>query len=196
MTVSVGDRAPTVDGVLDTRGAPVPVAGSTPPRHVLLVFLRYAACPMCLLHVRDLEQRYGELQRAGVDVVAVFHSPREAIARHTRRLALPFRVIDDPGFALYERYGVRSSWLGLAVSVVLPSFYVAFVRATIRGFWGGTVHGDLARMPADFLIGPDGIVRAAHRGSDIGDHMSIDEVLQTVRRSESTDRATTAGART
>lgn len=179
MRIEVGDRAPALDGVIDTSGIPVSLDDSA-GKHLLLVFLRYASCPMCLLHVRDLGRRNREFSRAGVGVVVVFHSPAPRIEHHTRRLALPFRVVADPSFALYARYGVGSSWLGLAASVAMPSFYVAFAHAMVSGFWGGAVDGDVARMPADFLIGADGIVRAAHYGRDIGDHLSIDEVLRVV----------------
>lgn len=179
MRVAVGERAPALDGAIDVRGNAVSLDDSA-GKHLLLVFLRYASCPMCLLHIRELGQRYRELWRAGVDVVVVVHSPPQRIAHHLRRLTPPFRVIADPEFALYQRYGVRSSWLGFALSLVLPSFYVAFVRAMFSGFWGGAVDGDVARMPADFLIGPDRVVRAAHYGNDIGDHLSVDDVLEII----------------
>lgn len=177
MQLQAGSQAPPLTDARDLRGNAVSleVAAGT---HVLLVFLRYASCPMCLLHVRELQQRYSELRDAGIDVIAVFHSPAGNIARHAGRLALPFPVIADPGFALYARYGVGSSWLGLAASAVMPSFYAAFARAMRFGFWGGAIDGDAARMPADFLLTSEGRVRAAHYGRTIGDHLSLDEVLR------------------
>lgn len=180
MHLRAGSQAPLLTGALDVRGNPVSLdvgAGG----HVLLVFLRYASCPMCLLHVRELQQRYSELRRAGIEVIAVFHSPARRIARHAGRLGLPFPVVADPLFTLYARYGVGSSWLGLTASAILPSFYVAFARAMRFGFWGGAIDGEAARMPADFLISSDRTVRAAHYGRTIGDHLSLDEVLRIAR---------------
>jgi hypothetical protein len=87
-------------------------------------------------------------------------------------------VVADPTFALYARYGVGSSWLGLTASAILPSFYVAFARAMRFGFWGGAIDGEAARMPADFQISSHGTLRAAHYGRTIGDHLSLDEVLR------------------
>jgi peroxiredoxin len=179
MKVLVGSKAPSLAGARDQRGNPVSLEGSA-GRHVLLVFLRYASCPMCLLQVRELGQRHLELRDAGIEVIAVFHSPPSRIARHTSRLALPFPVITDPGRTLYVRYGVGSSWLGLGASAILPSFYVAFARAMRFGFWGGAVDGELARMPADFLISPDRRVCAAHYGRSIGDHLPLDEIKRLV----------------
>ena len=177
MQVQAGSQAPPLTNTRDVHGNVVTldVAAGT---HVLLVFLRYASCPMCLLHLRELQQRYPELRKAGLEVIAIFHSPAGSIARHAGRLGLPFPVVADPTFALYARYGVGSSWLGLTVSAILPSFYVAFGRAMRFGFWGGAIDGDVARMPADFLISSHGTVRAAHYGRTIGDHLSLDEVLR------------------
>jgi peroxiredoxin len=177
MQLQPGSQAPPLSNTRDVGGNAVSleVAAGT---HLLLVFLRYASCPMCLLHVRELQQRYTELRRAGLEVIAVFHSPGRSIARHAGRLGLPFPVVADPTFALYARYGVGSSWLGLTASAMFPSFYVAFARAMRFGFWGGTIDGEAARMPADFLISSDGTVRAAHYGRTIGDHLSLDEVLR------------------
>lgn len=176
MRLLAGSHAPTLDGVLDVRGERVSVPDPAGPL-VLLVFLRYASCPMCLLHVRDLKQCYAELRAAGVEVVAVFHSPAHRIRRHTERLQLPFRVIPDPERRLYRLYNVDRSWLRLLSSFLLPSFYLAFLRATLLRFWGGAIDGEAARMPADFLIGPDGQVRVAHYGRSIGDHLPLEEVL-------------------
>jgi peroxiredoxin len=178
MQLQAGSQAPPLTGARDVGGNAVSleVAAGT---HVLLVFLRYASCPMCLLHVRELQQRYSELRQAGIEVIAVFHSPAVSLVRHAGRLGLPFPVVADPTFALYARYGVGSSWLGLTASAILPSFYAAYARAMRFGFWGGAIDGEVARMPADFLIFSDGTVRAAHYGRTIGDHLSLDEALRT-----------------
>jgi len=34
----------------------------------------------------------------------------------------------------------------------------------------------MGKMPADFLIGPDGRIVKAHYGSEIGDHLPVTEV--------------------
>ena len=50
--------------------------------------------------------------------------------------------------------------------------------AIARPLVDGGVDWQLASMPADFLIGPDGTVLRVHYGRDIGDHMPIDEIEQ------------------
>ena len=47
------------------------------------------------------------------------------------------------------------------------------------GIWGG-VDWQMGKMPADFLIGPDGFIIKVHYGRDIGDHLSVTEIESTL----------------
>jgi peroxiredoxin len=63
--------------------------------------------------------------------------------------------------------------------MALPSFYVDWVRSMRYGFWGG-VDWQMGEMPADFLIGPDGVIVKAHYGSNFGDHLLVQEIEATL----------------
>jgi hypothetical protein len=93
-------------------------------------------------------------------------------------------VVADPGRELYARYGVGRSWRGLLMSMLVPSFYWRFLRATALGFWGGAVDDSMHTMPADFLVSPDGVIRLAHYGRHIGDHVPISRVVAHVAHSK------------
>ena len=43
------------------------------------------------------------------------------------------------------------------------------------GFWGG-IDWQMGKMPADFLIGPDGRILKTHYGREIGDHLAVKDV--------------------
>src|ERR1043165_4823 len=177
MRIEAGDRAPDfstddVDGQPQSlqryRGEPL-----------LLQFYRYAGCPMCDLRLHDFAREYPVLRDRGVRVLAFFHSGPERIRRHLRDRPLPFPVVGDSSQVVYRRYGVESSAMRLLLSAAKPSFYWDWVRAMRHGYWG-TVHWQMATMPADFLIGPDQTIRLAHYGRDIGDHMSVATILQEI----------------
>jgi peroxiredoxin Q/BCP len=141
-------------------------------RPVLLTFLRFASCPMCNLHLHDLAKEYPGLNDRGLEVVAFFHSSADAIRAHAGGRHYPFPLVADPEFRVYRMYGVETSWLGLFLSMVRPRFYVSFFRSLLHGFWGG-IAWQMAKMPADFLVGPDGRLVAANYGRDIGDHLTV-----------------------
>ena len=152
---------------------------------VLLMFLRYASCAMCNLRLHDFSRRYAALHEQGLEVLAFFHSSSASIRAHAGRQHYPFRLIADPKLEAYRLYGVETSWIRLVLSAARPRFYIDWVRSMRHGIWGG-VAWQMGKMPADFLIGPDGRVVIAHYGADIGDHLPLAKVEAFLRsRSES-----------
>jgi thioredoxin-dependent peroxiredoxin len=146
---------------------------------LLLMFYRYASCPMCNLRLRDFAQHYPELHKQGLEVVAFFHSPASNIRRNAGKQHYPFHLVPDPQFKVYRSYRVETSWLRFFFSMLLPSFYVDWIRSMRYGFWGG-VDWQMGKMPADFLIGPNGRILKTHYGREIGDHLSVQEVEETL----------------
>ena len=146
---------------------------------LLLMFYRYASCPMCNLRLRDFAQHYPKLHERGLEVVAFFHSPARNIRRNAGKQNYPFHLVPDPQFKVYRSYGVETSWLRFFLSMLLPSFYVDWIRSMRYGFWGG-VDWQMGKMPADFLIGPDSRILKSHYGREIGDHLAVQEVEATL----------------
>lgn len=142
---------------------------------VLLMFFRYASCPMCNLRLHDFAREYPRLQARGLSAVAFFHSSAEAIQKNAGRRHYPFPLVPDPDQEIYRTFGVRTSWGGFLKSMVLPSFYRDWIRSIRHGFWGGA-DTQMATMPADFLVGPDGRLLLVHYGRDIGEHLSLPDV--------------------
>ena len=142
---------------------------------LLLMFFRYASCPMCNLRLRDFAQHFPRLHERGLEVVAFFHSPARNIRANAGKQHYPFHLVPDPDFKVYRSYGVETSWLRFLLSMALPGFYVDCVRSMRYGFWGG-VDWQMGKMPADFLIGPEGSIVKVHYGRDMGDHLPVMEV--------------------
>ena len=162
-----GDVAPPIEThTLD--GAPIYVPSGS---WTLLSFLRYASCPMCNLRVRELTQSTAELGSRQVRWIAVFHSSSERLTRHYTGDARQ-HIVADPRKELFAKYRTERSWLGMLLSMLAPSFYWRFLRATVFGYWGGAIDSSFHSMPADFLISPDGRITLAHYGTHIGDHLA------------------------
>jgi peroxiredoxin len=83
------------------------VALPSPDATTHLQFRRFAGCPICNLHMRDVARRHQEISDAGVVEVVVFHSAAEELRRY--QADLPFAVIADPDRKLYQEFGVESS---------------------------------------------------------------------------------------
>ena len=77
-----------------------------------LQFSRFAGCPVCNMHFAGYRRHSADLQRAGVIVVVVFHSPEEDVV--DLRGDLPFTLVSDPYRRYYTAFGVGTSALALA----------------------------------------------------------------------------------
>jgi hypothetical protein len=135
---------------------------------------------MCNLRVRELNLASAELESRQITWIAVFHSPVERLERHFGEEARR-HIIADPRQELYARYGIQRSWLGMVLSMLVPSFYWRYLRATVLGYWGGAIDSSFHSMPADFLISPDGRIQLVHYGKHIGDHLALSAVTSARR---------------
>ena len=168
---------------MDITGRVVDLA-DYPGRHILLSFFRFASCPYCNLRIHGMIERYAAYRDAGIAMIAVFESPRETMLRYVAgRMDAPFPLIADPEDHLYRLYGLEKSWGKFALAFVNPrtaakSFRDASIAGFGKGFWPGKIDAAPHRMPADFLIGPDMVVRKAWYGAYPGDHLPFAMIEQ------------------
>lgn len=150
------------------------VAVPDPDRLVHLQFRRYAGCPICNTHLRQVSVRLPEIEAAGIKEVVVFHSSVDELNEYQE--ALPFDVIPDPEKLLYAEFDVEKSWK----AVLAPKVVAAAVRGSVTRNPKRSI-GPLGEshlgMPADFLIATDGRVLAAKYGEHGADQWSVDELL-------------------
>ncbi len=170
--------------LVNIHGHPVRIPDTE--RLVHLQFRRYAGCPACNVHLRSMARRHDDILAAGIREVVVFHSKREMMLQFQGEL--PFAAIADPDKKLYAEFGVGKM---SPLSAFDPRSWRAVYRAVtrspdLRGAMGtGEQHMGL---PADFLIGPDGVILAVKYGAYVDDHWSVDDLLAIARTPTSAAR--------
>jgi peroxiredoxin len=147
---------------------------------VLLSFFRAAVCPLCNLRLAQLIQRYPLYQRQGLYAIAFFESGPEYGHRYLDRQQAPFPLIAGLGSAIYEQYGLESSfWSAVYARLTRWSQYRGAARLGVGGNALQNVYqmdGRFGRLPADVLLDPGLIVRRAYYARDPGDFMLFSEV--------------------
>lgn len=154
------------------QGKPVTVP-DTAARYVHLQFRRFAGCPVCNFHLHSLSRRSADIEAAGIREVVFFHSSVQEMLNHQAQL--PFDCIADPGKKYYRQFGVETS--------LLAALHPAVFWAGLRGFLStGKLYkkaeNGVLGLPADFLIGPQGQVKALHYGTHAYDNWDADELLR------------------
>jgi len=176
MRLNPGALAPPFE-TEDTLGRKVDLAAYR-GQHVLLSFFRNGACALCNLRVHHLIQKVDDFRQRGLAVLAVFESPRESLMQHVTRQNPPFPLLADPLARLYDLYGVESSQEKVAAAVAQvdqPWLQSLVLEAQSIGYKLVQEPGsNFFRLPADFLIGPDGRLVTAYYSDAPGRHLPFE----------------------
>ena len=175
MRIQAGTIAPSF-AARDSFGQPIDLeqyAG----KWVLLSFFRNGACAICNLRVHRLIERFPDLQRQGLEVIAVFESPASSIQQYVGQQVAPFPIVPDPDASLYALYGVEVSKEKVEATMTRPETSDLIAEAAANGFALTPEPGsNFYRLPAEFLVGPDGVVRVAHYAEYVYDHLEFDHL--------------------
>jgi peroxiredoxin Q/BCP len=175
MSIQAGSPAPTFH-TEDIYGTTIDLQDYV-DRMVLLSFFRNGACAICNLRIHQLITRNPDFQRRGLTILAVFESPRERVLESVAEQGAPFTLIADPGAVLYDLYGVETSEEKVAQTMQRSDLQETIQEAAAHGFQLMPEEGsNFNRMPADFLIGPDLIVRQAHYADYVMDHLPFADI--------------------
>ncbi len=143
-------------------------------KSVVLVFLRYAGCPICQLALHDLKDAYAKFSARGAEVAAFVQSPPETIRKSGDLSTFPFRLIPDPQGKIYDLYGVGG---GGMLGIVHPQTIAKGLKAVARGYKQGKMEGNQWQLPGDFIVDINGILKLARVGANAGDNLPPGELL-------------------
>jgi len=144
-------------------------------KKTLLVFFRFASCPLCTVRFAQLVQNFPNYQEKGLNIIAVFESSPDYVRKYINdKRKVPFPIIADLEGDLYKLYNVKKSILGTAKGMFR-------IFKMLKGMFDpahsmGIPDGSISRVPADFLVNPLMIVKESYYGKDIGDHIPFKHI--------------------
>jgi thioredoxin-dependent peroxiredoxin len=141
---SEGDRAPSFQ-LQDQSGALLSSKDLASHPYVLYFYPKNDT-PGCTVEACAFRDASEEFTAAGVRVIGVSPDSTASHQKFRTKYALPFTLLSDPDQRLANAYGV---W---ALKKNYGREYMGIVRST-------------------FLVGPDGVIRAAWRGVRVKDHI-------------------------
>lgn len=102
--LKVGDKAPELAGT-DQNGNPVSLKDYT-GKKLLLYFYPKDDTPGCTAEACDLRDHYGELKKAGYEILGVSVDDAKKHTRFIEKYNLPFSLLADIDKQTVENYGV------------------------------------------------------------------------------------------
>lgn len=151
----------------DESGRLVALTALTERGPVAVMFFRGHWCPYCRLNVRAVVQALDRIEAMGARVVAIMPETQEYARQLKADSGAPFPILTDldNGYALSLNLAI---WLGAEIQSLLSYQDVA-------KFHGND--GWMLPIPAVFVVGRDGIVKARFVDPDFRKRMEVDDLL-------------------
>ena len=141
------------------------IAGRQGP--VVVMFYRGHWCPYCRLNVRAVIQAQDQIKALGGQIVAIMPETQKYAERFKSDSGAPFPVLTDldNGYALSLNLAI---WLGSEIQQLLSYL-------DLSEFHGND--GWVLPIPATFVVGRDGVVKARFVDPDFRKRMEIDDLI-------------------
>jgi peroxiredoxin len=138
---------------------------------VAAMFFRGHWCPYCRLNMRAVIQAQERVRALGAQTIAIMPETQEFTGKFKSDSGVPFPVLTDldNGYALSLNLAI---WLGTEIRH-LPSYQ------DLSAFHGND--GWVLPIPATFVIGRDGLVKARFVDPDFRRRMAIDDLLDALK---------------
>lgn len=183
--LSANDKAPSFS-VTDVLGRKQNLKALYKKEKVLLVFLRYAWCPVCNVRTHELIQQYDALKKKGYEVVVFYQSPAEAMKAYVEDKKIPFITISDPDRKYYQLYKLEyngkkvmenitndantAATLTKSATIISEQERMKYATDKDNAEVGGTL------IPGDFIINQKGRIEKLSYGKFLGDHLPLSEL--------------------
>ncbi len=141
---------------------------------VAVMFFRGHWCPYCRINVRAVIRAMDRIAAASGQVVAITPELQEYAERFRAESGAPFPVLTDldNGYALSLNLAI---WLDAEIQRLLA-------HQDMAGFHGND--GWVLPIPATFVVGRDGLVKARFVDPDFRKRMAIDDLVAALRGAE------------
>jgi peroxiredoxin len=139
---------------------------------VAVTFHRGHWCPYCRININALVEAHRELPLSGGQIVAIMPDLQKFVAELKTQSNVPFPILTDMdnGYALSLNLTI---WVGAEVQKLMEG------RRDLPTFQGNSSW--MLPIPATFVVGRDGLVRARFIDPDYRNRMMISDMLDAMR---------------
>ncbi len=135
---------------------------------VAVTFHRGHWCPYCRININALVEAYRELPASGGEIVAIMPDRQKFVVELKSQSQVPFPILTDRdnGYAMSLNLTV---WVGAEIQKMMEG------RLDLPAFQGNSSW--MLPIPATFVVGRDGLIRARFIDPDYRNRMMISDML-------------------
>jgi peroxiredoxin len=139
---------------------------------VAVTFHRGHWCPYCRININALAQAHKEIAAEGAQIVAIIPDRQKFVSELKSSSNVPFPILTDMdnGYALSLNLAI---WVGAELQNIMEG------RQDLPAFQGN--ESWMLPIPATFVVGRDGCIRARYMDPDYRKRLSIADMLTALR---------------
>ncbi len=167
--LSVGDIVKDFSAI-DQNGNKIQLSELLKKGKVVVVFYRGQWCPMCMPHLKKLQDGLLEIIEKGASVIIVTPEKQENIQKTILKTSITVPIIYDENYQIMEAFDVA-----FIPSKFLKFLYNTLLRANLKN--AQSDNSQTLPVPATFIIDTDSKVKWRHFDRDYKNKASVKEIV-------------------
>lgn len=167
--LKVGDAAPTFT-TTDIAGDLVDLAAITKEKQVILLFYRGHWCPYCTKYMAEIQEHMDEITAKNAVVIAVSPEVEASGMKAAEKSGAKYHVVHDADYTIMCAYGTAYE-----LSVEMKEKYKGY-SIDLQETYGNT--DGVLPVPATYIIGTDGNIKALHYDPNYAERMPVKDMLK------------------
>jgi len=167
--LKVGDMAPPFIAT-DIAGASLDLRTLTKDKQVVLLFYRGAWCPYCTKYMAELQEHLDEIIAKNAVVIAVSPEVEASGLIAAEKSGATFHVVHDTEYAIMCAYGTAYE-----LSPEMKEKFKGY-GIDLQATYGN--RDGVLPVPATYIIGTDGKIKAVHYDPNYKERMPVSDILK------------------
>ncbi len=167
--LAIGDKVKDFS-TLDQNGNSVQLFKLLKKGKVVIVFYRGQWCPICMPHLKKLQNSLKEIENKGASILIITPEKQENIKKTIVKTSVTIPLIYDKDYKIMENFDVAfvpSKWLRIVYNTLL--------RANLKNAQSDS--SQTLPVPATFIIATDGKIEWKHFNRDYKKRASAKKIL-------------------
>ena len=167
--LSVGDKVNDFSGT-DQNGNEIQLSELLKKGKVVIVFYRGQWCPVCMPHLKKLQDNLNIIKDKGASVLLVTPEKQENIQKTYLKTSITIPVIYDKSYKIMDQFDVA-----LLPSKILRIMYNSMLRADLKN--AQSDNSQTLPVPATYVIEQDGTIKWRHFDRNYAKRANTKDIL-------------------